>query len=423
MSGIKKITASVLALVATLTGAWSQAPVAELMHVAGHWTGTANWGVQNYTLTMDVEQAGDQLTAVIFIQTLNKNKSATYELEGSIVKGKALLYGTRYTQKKGLWCLPGLSLGHTGEATDQLQGKWKSNLGHKGGCLVAGVGKINLQKSPGGNKVMAATPPVRQPASERATVNIAADDRQGQALQTELQRRNYYALIIAVEDYRDPAIIDLDQPIADATALRNELVADYTFNPENITFLKNPDRTTIIETFDQLTARVQPTDNLLIFYAGHGIWDERIEQGYWLPNDAKKNSKAAWLSNGTIRDYIRAIDSKHTLLITDACFGGGILKTREAFTASKAILEMYKLPSRKAMTSGALKTVPDKSVFIEYLIKALQRNKQPLISADQLFSSFKYNVINNSPNGQVPQYGVISQADDEGGDFIFLHKQ
>ena len=84
---------------------------------------------------------------------------------------------------------------------------------------------------------------------------------------------------------------------------------------------------------------------------------------------------------------------------------------------------MYKLPSRKAMTSGALKTVPDKSVFIEYLIKALKSNDQPLISADQLFTTFKYNVINNSPNGQVPQYGVISQADDEGGDFIFLKKE
>ena len=186
--------------------------------------------------------------------------------------------------------------------------------------------------------------------------------------------------------------------------------------------MQNPDRTRIIEAFDELTTSVQSTDNLLVFYAGHGIWEEQIEQGYWLPSDAKKGSKAAWLSNGTIRDYIRAIDSKHTLLITDACFGGGILKTREAFTTSKAMLEMYKLPSRKAMTSGALKTVPDKSVFIEYLIKALKRNDQPLVSADQLFTSFKYNVINNSPNGQVPQYGVISQADDEGGDFIFLKK-
>ena len=72
------------------------------------------------------------------------------------------------------------------------------------------------------------------------------------------------------------------------------------------------------------------------------------------------------------------------------------------------------------MTSGTLKTVPDESVFIEYLLKNLRNNEAPLLSADQLFRHFKTAVINNSPNGQVPQYGPISQAGDEGGDFIFL---
>jgi hypothetical protein len=45
------------------------------------------------------------------------------------------------------------------------------------------------------------------------------------------------------------------------------------------------------------------------------------------------------------------------------------------------------------------------------------------MSADQLFRQFKTAVINNSPNGQVPQYGPISQAGDEGGDFVFLRKE
>ncbi|MEM6526378.1 MAG: peptidase C14, partial [Bacteroidota bacterium] len=126
--------------------------------------------------------------------------------------------------------------------------------------------------------------------------------------------------------------------------------------------------------------------------------------------------------NSTLRDYISGINSKHTLLVTDACFSGSIFKERAVFTNSKAILEMYKLPSRKAMTSGALKTVPDKSVFIQYLNRNLVNNQSPLLSAEQLFQSFKVAVINNSPNGQVPQYGPIGQAGDEGGDFIFLRR-
>ena len=41
-------------------------------------------------------------------------------------------------------------------------------------------------------------------------------------------------------------------------------------------------------------------------------------------------------------------------------FHRGIFKERAAFGNSRAMLEMYKLSSRKAMTSGAFNTVPDK---------------------------------------------------------------
>jgi hypothetical protein len=189
-----------------------------------------------------------------------------------------------------------------------------------------------------------------------------------------------------------------------------------------VNVLSNPKRADIINALDDLSMKVTERDNLLVFFAGHGVWNERLNQGYWLPSDAMLNSKADWLSNSTIRDYIGGINSKHTLLITDACFSGGILKERAVFENSRAILEVYKLPSRKAMTSGTLKTVPDKSVFMEYLLKNLIQNEAPLLSADQLFRQFKTAVINNSPNGQVPQYGPISQAGDEGGDFIFLKR-
>ncbi len=42
------------------------------------------------------------------------------------------------------------------------------------------------------------------------------------------------------------------------------------------------------------------------------------------------------------------------------------------------------------------------------------------MSADQLFYRFREAVINNSPN--TPQYGVIHDAGDEGGEFIFIRR-
>jgi hypothetical protein len=374
----------------------------------GSWTGTATWGVRHFKMEMEFTQEGKKITGIATTTNKNNDKFIKYKFMGEINNGIALVRGTEIIDRKGVnHCMPGLALTISDTDPNQLLGKWKSNKG-KQSCLIPGTGGLSLTRDI----------PISNEASR--IVAIAEDDNRGKALSNQLQTQKYHGLFIAVQDYDDESVIDLSQPTADAKALMSELRSEYNFAEEDMILLTNPTRSTIIETFDLLTQKVKENDNFLIFYAGHGIWDEDIEQGYWLPSDAKKSSKAAWLSNGTIRDYIRAIDSKHTLLITDACFSGGILRTREAFTASRAMLEMYNLPSRKAMTSGALKTVPDKSVFIEYLIKALKANDQPLISADQLFSNFKYNVINNSPNGQVPQYGVISQADDEGGEFIFL---
>jgi len=231
----------------------------------------------------------------------------------------------------------------------------------------------------------------------------------------------YYALLIGVEDYQDPDINDLDNPIEDALSLKTALVKNYTFDDENVIVLQNPTRADIIVALDELSQKITKDDNLLVFYAGHGYWDEDKNLGYWLPSDAGKSNTAFWLRNSTIRDYIGSIKSKHTLLIADACFSGGIFKTRNAFSdAPKAVNKLYELNSRKAMTSGTLKEVPDQSVFIEYLVKRLEDNAERYVTSEDLFRSFRIAVLNNSPN--VPQYGTIQNAGDEGGDFIFIKK-
>jgi hypothetical protein len=53
------------------------------------------------------------------------------------------------------------------------------------------------------------------------------------------------------------------------------------------------------------------------------------------------------------------------------------------------MVELYKLPSRKAITSGTLKTVPDKSVFLKYLIEGLKQNEHVIVSAHQLFANLR----------------------------------
>jgi hypothetical protein len=231
----------------------------------------------------------------------------------------------------------------------------------------------------------------------------------------------YYALIIGVNEYPDQGISDLDKPVKDALKLGRVLVDRYMFDAKDVIFLKNPTRSQLIDEMDRLTRRVTKDDNLLIFYAGHGYYDTETEFGYWLPSDASSQSTGNWLANSQLRDYVAAIKSKHTLLITDACFGGGIFKTRKAFAdATDQLNKVYDKKSRKAMTSGALTEVPDESVFLRLLVQRLEENTLDYLSAEELFSSFKTTVMNSSLTE--PQYGDIKGTGDEGGDFLFVKR-
>lgn len=233
---------------------------------------------------------------------------------------------------------------------------------------------------------------------------------------------NYYGLLIGIDRYKDENIPDLDNPVRDARAFGKVLTENYNFKKENLVVLTNTTRSEIIQELDKLREKVTSNDNLLIFYAGHGFWDEEGRIGYWLPSDATRGSTVDWFRNSTLVDYLQVIHSKHTLLITDACFAGSIFKARSVqMQMDLAYDKIYELPSRKAMTSGTLTEVPDESAFIKYLIQRLEENKETYLSSEELFSRIKLAVISNS--NVLPRYGEIQNVGNEGGDFIFLRNK
>ena len=235
---------------------------------------------------------------------------------------------------------------------------------------------------------------------------------------------NFYGLFIGVNEYESEEIVDLEEPVDDAKSLKALLLEKYEFSEDHAIMLANPTRSELIDTLENLASAVKANDSLLIFYAGHGYWDESFKQGYWLPADARQKSKSSWISNATIRDYIYGIKTKHTLLIADACFSGGLFRTRAAFKGeSKLESTLFQMTSRKAITSGTLTEVPDDSVFMKYLLKNLESNQRRHLTSQDLFSRFKVAVMNNSVLNQVPQYGVVQGSGDEGGDFIFVKKK
>ena len=99
----------------------------------------------------------------------------------------------------------------------------------------------------------------------------------------------YYALIIGVSEYNDASnVLDLEGlPTKDAKDLSDILVNKYNFDEENVVLLNNSTtENQILREFVKLKQKVTKKDNVLIFFAGHGIYDESTETGSWLPSDA-----------------------------------------------------------------------------------------------------------------------------------------
>ena len=257
--------------------------------------------------------------------------------------------------------------------------------------------------------------------TEKSFVIKGMSERPASGSLNKKVNRKYYALIMAVQEYADPEIPSLNEPVRDATMLKNVLIKKYTFDEAGVHLLLNPAFEDIDVAFESLIGKVTSDDLLLIFYAGHGFFDEKTNIGYWLPSDATKKNKAKWYRNSALVENIRAINSKHTFLITDACFSGGIFKTRAPFNnASLQINDMLRRKSRKAMTSGSLETVPDKSIFMKYLLKALEENQNLYLTTEDLYDEINHAMKHNSVIK--PDYGEIENTGDENGNFVFQQK-
>ncbi|MCB0397624.1 MAG: hypothetical protein KDD36_13300, partial [Flavobacteriales bacterium] len=126
---------------------------------------------------------------------------------------------------------------------------------------------------------------------------------------------------------------------------------------------------------------------------------------------------------------LNGIRSKHTLLVSDACFSGDIFRGNSVGVpfneSAKYYGEVDNLKSRQALTSGGLEPVMDggrdgHSVFAYYFLKSLRDGTAQYLDVAGLFEKLKVAVVNNSD--QTPNLQPIKNTGDEGGQFVFIKK-
>lgn len=244
---------------------------------------------------------------------------------------------------------------------------------------------------------------------------------------------NYRALIIGINDYA-AAQGDGWQPLRtarqDAAAVAEVLEKKYGFAVTRL-FDEAATLKRVMAALDEL-AQSSPNDAVLVFFAGHGFWDENRNEGYWIPCDARRkeagrDTKEDWIWNTLLARIADTAPARHLLIIADACYGGTIFRgdgpAAEAGNKDWYLRAMAK-PSRYAITSGGAEPVMDgsgrHSVFAGELLNLLEHSGKDMIAASELAQAIRGKV--STMTRQLVRSGPLSMPSDGGGEFIFVRK-
>lgn len=234
-----------------------------------------------------------------------------------------------------------------------------------------------------------------------------------------------YLLAIGIDKYQDKDIPTLSNCVRDAKALISVLKKYYNFLEDNITTLFDEDATLekINIHLDTLSEEVDETDNVLIYFGGHGYYNKNKKAGYLIPVEGKNKKYWGFLSNDDLLAHIRGINSLHTFLLLDSCFSGSLFRDTPNQNVLPERVERY--PSRWALASGSIEKVSDgfhgdNSPFIKSVITFLQQNQKKKIPVSDLVQFVRKATANNAK--QTPKGGSLFKVGDMTGEFVFYKK-
>jgi TPR repeat protein len=250
-----------------------------------------------------------------------------------------------------------------------------------------------------------------------------------------------YVVSIGIDHYQNWPV--LSTAVSDATGfaelLHEHLGFEYGAEPlvDSAATLHNIN--SLID--DELRARLQPKDDLVIFFAGHGttrsdaVGGRTLEVGFLVPVDARGPSAAQhwsdYLDIAELLHKISTLPPMHILVILDSCHSGVALG--ENFTASRSDTrferDMLRKPSRMVIASAQEDQlaadsgpVEDHSLFTGLMMQGLITGKadafqQGFITATQLGAYTQEQVGMARGTQQTPRFGRFDL--DEGGELIF----
>ena len=257
--------------------------------------------------------------------------------------------------------------------------------------------------------------------------------------QVSLNRDDIYddswAVIIGIDNYEN--LSNLDYAVADAEAVKDMLVNQFSYEEENVKLLINEDanKVNIEQAISDVSLEAGEKDRILVFFAGHGETmplPDGGEMGYLLPVDGRQeNLYASAIPMNDLKDLSNMSKAKHMLFLIDACYGGlAAVGTRglEPAKTPNYLEKITNIKSRQIITAGGRdEKVIEKpewghSAYTMNLLRALKdgladANGDGYITASELGLYLNEKVTIDSENQQTPQSRRLTSHE---GEFIFF---
>lgn len=243
------------------------------------------------------------------------------------------------------------------------------------------------------------------------------------------------ALLIGVKDYADARFGPLSTPLNDVrevgALLRRrfgyETALPGTDGGQRSLLLENPTREQVLRALSLLRRELGDADSLIVYFAGHGLYEAETDQAHWLPSDAEEGEPSSWLAAADLRAAVQRLRARHVLVVADSCFSGALRSAAggsdEPPTDRLQFLDQVALrPSRMVMTSGSNEPVIDTggrghSVFARALLQALADQREPVTARELFFRQVLPSV--RARASQTPQMFPMREGHG-GGELVLL---
>jgi hypothetical protein len=266
------------------------------------------------------------------------------------------------------------------------------------------------------------------------------------AVKAEMPAEGRYVFAgVGIDAYQQAALWKpLDNAVNDVLRMRQALVDVYGFDAPEEWLLTDSAATAqaILSLIDQLRQTLQPDDNLVFFYAGHGaevrdvVGGEEVGRtGFIVPVNVKgpvSQVPSQYVNIQMLLEALARLPARHVLVILDSCYSGLALessfKTRGG-GETQQVRDLVSRVSRRILTSAQAdqlaadggRDFPKNSLFTGWLVSGLERaaegggSGEPSPDADgdgnvtvtELYAFVRGRVGSDSQSRQTPDFGAF----------------